>query len=77
VEQLALPLPKFHKLVNDFQGSKQVLFANIGMKLNSKGGLDTRLFVLTESHIHVCRAKNMALRDSLALDQIASIRYIC
>lgn len=70
-EKSEIPLPKYQKLISELPGSKQVLFANAGMKINSKGGLDMRFFVVTDSHIHSC--KKLALRDSLALDQIASI----
>jgi len=73
VEKLELPLPKYQKLISELPGSKQVIFANIGLKMSGKGALDLRLFVLTESHIHVCKAKNMVLRDSLALEHITSI----
>lgn len=40
------------------------------MKLNSKGAVDRRILLVTESHLQQYKTRNMALRGSIQIESI-------
>jgi len=68
-----LTMAKLEKALQDLEGSKNILFAEGCMKLNSKGAVDKRILVLTETHLHKFKPRTLSLRGSIPVDQIASV----
>eukprot|EP00026_Physarum_polycephalum_P001191 Phypoly_transcript_01192.p1 GENE.Phypoly_transcript_01192~~Phypoly_transcript_01192.p1 ORF type:complete len:594 (+),score=69.95 Phypoly_transcript_01192:1500-3281(+) len=66
-------LAKLDKSRQDVEGSKVILFGDVCWKLNSKGAVDRRIILLTESHFQQYKPRNMALRGSISIANISSL----
>jgi len=66
-------LVKFDKALQEIQGSKVILFADMCLKLNSKGAVDKRLLVVTETHLQQYKPRNFTLRGSIPIESVSSI----
>jgi len=72
LENSVLQHAKYQKTIVDIPGSKNIIFANIGMKMNSRRGFDQRVVVITESHVLFLKMKKFSLLESIPLDEITS-----
>jgi len=66
-------LTKLEKVRQDVEGSKVISFGDVCWKLNSKGAVDRRILIITESHFQQYKPRNLALRGSIPLDSISSL----
>jgi len=74
IENSALIQPaKYQKTIQGIPGSKNILFANICMKMNKSRSFDQRVVALTETHLLLFKVKKLKLVESIALEEIASL----
>jgi len=67
-------LAKLEKTRQEEEGSiKHVMFGDVLWKLNSKGAVDRRIVLLTESHLQQYKPRNLALRGSIPIENISSL----
>jgi len=64
---------KLEKVRQEVEGSKVILFGDVCWKLNSKGAVDRRIVILTETHFQQYKPRNLALRGSIPIENISSL----
>jgi len=68
-----IPQAKYQKAILEMPGSKNIIFANVGLKMNAKRSFDQRLVIISESHILFYKMKKVSFVEAFALDQITSL----
>jgi myosin-1 len=66
-------IAKLEKVRQDVEGNKNILFGDVCWKLNSKGAVDKRIVIVTESHFQQYKPRNLTLRGSIPLDCVTSL----